>query len=99
PMPIPPRSLHDSLPISSLDKLLITGGARLEGEIAISGAKNAALPILCGTLLAAEPVVVGNVPHLKDVSTTITLLQSMGAAVTVRSEEHTSGLQSRENLV
>jgi len=66
-----------------LDKLLITGGARLEGEIAISGAKNAALPILCGTLLAAEPVVVGNVPHLKDVSTTITLLQSMGAAVTV----------------
>ena len=66
-----------------MDKLLITGGARLEGEIAISGAKNAALPILCGTLLAAEPVVVGNVPHLKDVSTTITLLQSMGAAVTV----------------
>ncbi|HZD52999.1 MAG TPA: UDP-N-acetylglucosamine 1-carboxyvinyltransferase, partial [Woeseiaceae bacterium] len=66
-----------------MDKLLITGGGRLEGEIAISGAKNAALPILAGTLLASEPVTIGNVPHLKDVSTTITLLQSMGAAVTV----------------
>ncbi|HEX7062246.1 MAG TPA: UDP-N-acetylglucosamine 1-carboxyvinyltransferase [Woeseiaceae bacterium] len=66
-----------------MDKLRITGGTRLEGEIPISGAKNAALPILCGTLLASEPVAVGNVPHLKDVSTTITLLQSMGAAVTV----------------
>jgi UDP-N-acetylglucosamine 1-carboxyvinyltransferase len=66
-----------------LDKLLIAGGARLDGEVAISGAKNSALPILCGTLLASEPVSVGNVPHLKDVSTTITLLQSMGAAVTV----------------
>ncbi|MEX2124567.1 MAG: UDP-N-acetylglucosamine 1-carboxyvinyltransferase [Woeseia sp.] len=65
-----------------MDKLLISGGTRLEGEITISGAKNAALPILAGTLLASEPVTVSNVPHLKDVTTTITLLQSMGAAVT-----------------
>ncbi len=65
-----------------MDKLLIKGGTRLEGEIAISGAKNAALPILAGTLLASEPVTIGNVPHLKDVSTTITLLQSIGARVT-----------------
>jgi UDP-N-acetylglucosamine 1-carboxyvinyltransferase len=65
-----------------LDKLLITGGARLEGDVIISGAKNAALPILAGTLLASEPVTISNVPHLKDVTTTITLLQSMGAAVT-----------------
>ncbi len=65
-----------------MDKLLITGGARLEGEVIISGAKNAALPILAGTLLASEPVTISNVPHLKDVTTTITLLQSMGAAVT-----------------
>ncbi|HWM26841.1 MAG TPA: UDP-N-acetylglucosamine 1-carboxyvinyltransferase, partial [Woeseiaceae bacterium] len=65
-----------------MDKLLISGGNRLEGEISISGAKNAALPILAGTLLASEPVTVSNVPHLKDVTTTITLLQSMGAAVT-----------------
>ncbi len=65
-----------------MDKLLIRGGARLEGEVTISGAKNAALPILAGTLLASEPVTISNVPHLKDVTTTITLLQSMGAAVT-----------------
>src|SRR5690606_38478470 len=67
---------------ADVDKLLIEGGARLAGEITISGAKNAALPILAGTLLASEPVTVSNVPHLKDVATSITLLQSMGAEVT-----------------
>jgi UDP-N-acetylglucosamine 1-carboxyvinyltransferase len=65
-----------------LDKLLITGGIPLAGEINISGAKNEALPILAGTLLASEPVTVGNVPQLRDVATTITLLQSMGVVVT-----------------
>ncbi|MEX0975653.1 MAG: UDP-N-acetylglucosamine 1-carboxyvinyltransferase [Woeseia sp.] len=65
-----------------MDKLLIKGGVRLEGDVTISGAKNAALPILAGTLLASEPVTISNVPHLKDVTTTITLLQSMGAVVT-----------------
>ena len=65
-----------------MDKLVITGGNRLEGEVTISGAKNAALPILAATLLASEPVTIRNVPHLKDVTTTITLLQSMGAIVT-----------------
>ena len=66
-----------------MDKLLIEGGTRLEGKIAISGAKNAALPILAGTLLASGPVVVRNVPHLKDVTTTISLLRMMGVEVTV----------------
>jgi len=66
-----------------LDKLLIQGGAQLSGKVAISGAKNAALPILAGTLLATEPVIVRNVPHLKDVTTTISLLQMMGVQVTV----------------
>jgi len=66
-----------------LDKLLIEGGTRLSGQVRISGAKNAALPILAGTLLATEPVTVSNVPHLKDVTTTISLLQMMGVQVTV----------------
>lgn len=66
-----------------MDKLIITGGAALDGTVTISGAKNAALPILAGTLLATEPVIVRNVPHLKDVTTTISLLQMMGAQVTV----------------
>ncbi|MDX1403213.1 MAG: UDP-N-acetylglucosamine 1-carboxyvinyltransferase [Woeseiaceae bacterium] len=65
-----------------MDKLLIEGGSRLDGTVTISGAKNAALPILAGTLLAGEPVVIRNVPQLKDVATTITLLQSMGVEVT-----------------
>lgn len=66
-----------------MDKLLIEGGTRLSGQVRISGAKNAALPILAGTLLATEPVSVSNVPHLKDVTTTISLLQMMGVQVTV----------------
>ena len=66
-----------------MDKLSITGGSPLSGTVTISGAKNAALPILAGTLLAEEPVAVGNVPHLKDVTTMLSLLQMMGALVTV----------------
>ncbi|HUH00188.1 MAG TPA: UDP-N-acetylglucosamine 1-carboxyvinyltransferase [Gammaproteobacteria bacterium] len=66
-----------------MDKLLIGGGQRLEGEIRVSGAKNAALPILAATLLADEPVRIGNVPHLQDVTTTIELLGRMGVGVTV----------------
>ena len=66
-----------------MDKLLISGGTRLEGEITISGAKNAALPILAGTLLTEDSVTVSNVPHLNDVTTTISLLQSMGSIVTI----------------
>ena len=66
-----------------MDKLQIEGGAPLEGEVRISGAKNAALPILAGTLLASEPVAVGNVPHLQDVTTMIELLGRMGVTVTV----------------
>ena len=66
-----------------MDKLLIDGGAVLSGKIAISGAKNAALPILAGTLLATRPVRINNVPHLKDVSTTIALLQTMGVQITI----------------
>jgi UDP-N-acetylglucosamine 1-carboxyvinyltransferase len=66
-----------------LDKLQIRGGVPLDGEVRISGAKNAALPILAGALLADGPVTIGNVPHLQDVTTMIELLGRMGASVTV----------------
>ncbi len=66
-----------------MQKLAIEGGRPLAGEVRISGAKNAALPILAATLLADEPVVVANVPHLNDVTTTISLLAQMGVSVTV----------------
>jgi UDP-N-acetylglucosamine 1-carboxyvinyltransferase len=61
-----------------MDKLLITGGYRLNGEINISGAKNAALPILCAGLLTADDVVLHNVPGLQDVATMLKLLRQMG---------------------
>ena len=66
-----------------MDKLQISGGIRLAGEVRASGAKNAALPILAAGLLADSPVTIGNVPHLHDVTTMIELLGRMGVGVTV----------------
>jgi UDP-N-acetylglucosamine 1-carboxyvinyltransferase len=66
-----------------MDKLIIYGGSTLNGEIRISGAKNAALPIIVATLLADEPVTVGNIPHLHDITTTMELLGRMGVSITM----------------
>ncbi len=66
-----------------MDKLIITGGRPLGGDIRISGAKNSSLPILAATLLAETPMVIGNVPHLHDVTTLIQLLGRMGVGVVV----------------
>jgi UDP-N-acetylglucosamine 1-carboxyvinyltransferase len=66
-----------------MDKLIITGDIPLRGEIRISGAKNAALPILAATLLSEDPVTVCNLPHLHDITTMIELLVSMGIEVSV----------------
>ena len=66
-----------------MDKLQITGGRPLEGEVRISGAKNATLPILAAALLADGPVTISNVPHLQDVTTMIELLGRMGVSVTI----------------
>jgi UDP-N-acetylglucosamine 1-carboxyvinyltransferase len=65
-----------------MDKLLITGGHRLDGDIVISGAKNAALPILCAGLLTSGDITLSNVPHLHDVSTMLKLLGATGLKVT-----------------
>ena len=64
-----------------MDKLIIRGGHRLSGEVAMSGAKNAALPILAAGLLTAEPITLDNVPKLNDISTMLSLLQSLGVSV------------------
>lgn len=64
-----------------MQKIIVTGNGPLRGEVRISGAKNAVLPILCATLLADEPVRIDNVPHLHDVVTTAKLLQGLGAGV------------------
>ena len=70
-----------------MDKLLIQGGTPLSGEAAISGAKNAALPILCASLLTAEPMHFINVPHLNDVSTMLRLIGQMGVEVTMEGND------------
>jgi UDP-N-acetylglucosamine 1-carboxyvinyltransferase len=67
-----------------VDKLLITGGAELHGEVVISGAKNAALPEMCAALLTNDPVTLLNMPRLHDVATMRKLLENMG----VKSETH-----------
>ena len=66
-----------------MDKLIIEGGVRLEGEVPISGAKNAALPILCAALLTRDALTVENVPHLRDVTTMLNLLGQMGVAISL----------------
>ena len=66
-----------------MEKLAIEGGVPLQGEVAISGAKNAVLPILCAALLTAEPLRISNVPHLRDVSTMLSLLGQMGMTVSM----------------
>jgi UDP-N-acetylglucosamine 1-carboxyvinyltransferase len=71
-----------------MDKLIIHGNIPLQGEIRISGAKNAALPIIAGTLLTAAPVTISNIPHLHDVATIISLLGQMGARSTLN--EHSN---------
>src|SRR4029453_3117559 len=64
-------------------KIVISGGEPLHGDVWISGAKNAVLPILAATLLADEPVTIGNVPHLHDVTTTMELLGQMGVELVI----------------
>ena len=61
-----------------MDRLIITGGRQLHGEIWVSGAKNAALPIIVSTLLSKEPITIRNIPHLHDITTTMELLGRMG---------------------
>lgn len=65
-----------------MDKLLIEGGVALAGEVSISGAKNAALPLLCAALLTREPLTLTNVPDLNDIATMLKLLVQMGVKVT-----------------
>ena len=72
-----------------MQKLIIQGGVRLSGDVTISGAKNAALPILCASLLTGETLVVENVPHLNDITTMLDLLQQMGVQTNVDSNRRT----------
>jgi UDP-N-acetylglucosamine 1-carboxyvinyltransferase len=81
-----------------VDKLRISGGGPLEGEVTVSGAKNAALPIMCAALLTAKPLALSNVPRLMDVSTMTRLLAQMGVAVDRSSTSSTSIQLSAEKI-
>ncbi|MGN6230931.1 MAG: UDP-N-acetylglucosamine 1-carboxyvinyltransferase, partial [Trinickia sp.] len=83
----------------SMDKLVIEGGRPLAGEVRISGAKNAALPILCASLLAADPLHLSNVPDLQDVRTTLKLLAQMGVREERSSNELMLDASAVENPV
>jgi UDP-N-acetylglucosamine 1-carboxyvinyltransferase len=78
-----------------VDKLVIEGGVRLSGEVAISGAKNAALPILCASLLTRDAVILENVPHLRDVTTMLSLLAQMGVNIST-DDKHGIELRASE---
>ena len=80
-----------------MDKIVVEGGQPLNGEVQISGAKNAVLPILCATLLADEPVEISNVPHLHDVVTTAKLLAGLGAGITI--DQGTIGKGSESGVI
>lgn len=80
-----------------MDRFLITGGKRLDGEVRISGAKNAALPLLAATLLATTPITLTNVPHLKDVSTLIKLIEGLGVTVTYEGDTVTVDTSTLSN--
>ncbi len=69
-----------------MDRIAITGGSRLEGELPISGAKNAALPLMCASLLTPDTLTLGNLPHLADIRTLKTLLEGHGVATNVEDE-------------
>jgi UDP-N-acetylglucosamine 1-carboxyvinyltransferase len=79
-----------------VDKLVIEGGVRLSGEVAISGAKNAALPILCASLLTRDAVILENVPHLRDVTTMLSLLAQMGVNI---SSDDKHGIELRASEI
>ena len=64
-----------------MDKLIIKGGKKLTGEVSVSGSKNASLPIFCATILAPGMHEISNVPFLRDINTTIKVLESLGARV------------------
>lgn len=81
-----------------MDRFQIEGGLRLQGEVAISGAKNAALPILCAGLLTADPLVVHNVPPLRDVHTMVRLLQGMGLSVHRETQPSSAHLAPQDTL-
>ena len=81
-----------------MDKFLISGPCKIRGEVSISGSKNAALPILASTLLFDEPVIIRNLPRVKDIDTMLDLLKSLGSKISLSKDKKTAKIHNQKKM-
>ena len=81
-----------------MDKFLINGPCKIRGEVSISGSKNAALPILASTILFDEPVVIKNLPRVKDIDTMLNLLKSLGSKISLSKDKKTVKIHNKNRI-
>ena len=79
-----------------MDKFLINGPCKIKGNVSISGSKNASLPILAATLLFDKPVVIKNLPRVRDINTMLNLLKSLGSKITLSKDRKTARIQNKK---
>ena len=81
-----------------MDKFLINGPCKIRGEVSISGSKNAALPILASTLLFNDPVIIRNLPRVKDIDTMLNLLKSLGSKISLSKDKKTAKIHNQKKM-
>ena len=81
-----------------MDKFLIEGPCKIKGKVSISGSKNASLPILAATLLFDQPVLIKNLPRVRDISTMLNLLRSLGSTITLSKDKKTAEIHNKKNI-
>ena len=81
-----------------MDKFLINGPCKIKGKVFISGSKNASLPILASTLLFDEPVIIKNLPNVKDISTMLNLLKSLGSIIVLSKDKKTVKIHNKNKM-
>ena len=81
-----------------MDKFSIVGPSRIRGEVKISGSKNSSLPILAATLLFNQPVVLKNLPRVKDINTMINLLRSLGSKIILSKDKRVAKIHNKKNV-
>ena len=81
-----------------MDKFLIEGPCKIRGEVTVSGSKNASLPILASTLLFDQPVIIQNLPKVKDIDTMLNLLKSLGSNIVLSKDKKTAKITNKKNM-
>ena len=81
-----------------MDKFLISGPCKIKGNVSISGSKNASLPILAATLLFDKPVVIKNLPKVRDINTMLNLLKSLGSKIILSRDKKTAKIINKKNM-